>query len=163
MNALANALADEFARTNAEFIATVERCSPEDWRALCPDEGRPVGVLAHHVASSCAGTARLAQAAAAGRAGSVPVAASATALDERNAQHAARYAECSKEEVLGMLRANGAEAEGIVRAILDEHLGRTTPVGFLGDLPLSVRQIIEIILIGHPRSHLVSMRAVAAM
>lgn len=139
----------------------MERCSPADWRALCPDEGRPVGVLAHHVAGSYASTARWAQAAAAGQAGSVPVAPSAAALDERNARHAAQYAECSKDEVLAMLRANGAEAEGIVRTIPDEHLGRTTTVGFLGNLPMSVRQLIEYILIGHPRSHLVSMRAVA--
>jgi hypothetical protein len=34
----------------AELIAVVERCTEEQWRAACADEGWPVAVTAPHVA-----------------------------------------------------------------------------------------------------------------
>jgi hypothetical protein len=91
MGARADALADEFTRVNAEVIAAVERCSPEDWRAGCPTGGRTVGVVAYHAAGAHGYIARWARAMAAGRGESFPAPPSAPAMGERNAQQAAEH------------------------------------------------------------------------
>src|SRR2546427_11040141 len=44
------AIAEEIVDANAEFIAFVEGCSDDEWRAICRAEKWRVGVVAHHVA-----------------------------------------------------------------------------------------------------------------
>src|SRR2546426_12258107 len=44
------AMAEEIVDANAEFIAFVEGCSNEEWRAICRAGKWRVGVVAHHVA-----------------------------------------------------------------------------------------------------------------
>src|SRR3989442_7348502 len=44
------AIAEEIVDANAEFIAFVEGCSDDEWRAICRAEKWRVGVGAHHVA-----------------------------------------------------------------------------------------------------------------
>ena len=45
-------LANRFEQANADFIRAVEAVSDERWTGKAPDEDRPRGAIAHHVASS---------------------------------------------------------------------------------------------------------------
>ncbi len=154
MTTRAAALAEQFEAANAELIAAVEACSEAGWREPCEGEGRTVGVTAHHVAVGHEGFAGLIGAVVHGQA--VP-SISLEALHEMNARHAREYADVGQRETLDALRGNGAALAGVVRGLSDEQLGRTTTV--FGGREMSVVQIIGRVIIGHPRQHLVSIRA----
>jgi len=81
----AQVLADRVAQGHRELIALVEALSETEWRTLCPNEGRAVGVLVHHVASVLPGELGMIQAVASGQ----PVTGVTPELvDQMNAQHA---------------------------------------------------------------------------
>lgn len=147
------ALARQFEATNEEMIAAVEQCSGDQWVAVCASETWPVGVTAHHVAASHQPVASLAQAIANGQ--PLPPL-TVEMLNAGNAKHAQEFANCTKEETIALLRDGGTQAAAIVRGLSDEHLDRSAPV--FGN-EMSAQQVIEGILIGHPKSHLESMRA----
>jgi uncharacterized damage-inducible protein DinB len=146
-------LANRFEAANREIISTVEKCSDAQWRTRCAGETWSVGVVAHHVAESHAGIARIIQTVAAGQ----PLPQITTEMiDERNAQHARQHANCTKEETLELLRKNGASAVAAVRGLSDEQLQRS---GTLRAGPMTAEQVVERILIGHAQGHLASIRA----
>ena len=78
-------------------------------------------------------------------------------IDQANAQHAKEYANCTKEETLDLLRKNGATAASIVRGLSDGDLQRSGTLS--GGRQMTGEQVIENILIGHPKSHLASIQA----
>ena len=85
MSRRAQVLADRVAQGHRELIALVEALSETEWRTLCPNEGRAVGVLVHHVASVLPGELGMIQAVASGQ----PVTGVTPELvDQMNAQHA---------------------------------------------------------------------------
>ncbi|MGH2586923.1 MAG: DinB family protein [Dehalococcoidia bacterium] len=146
-------LAKQFEATNEAVIAAVEQCSGDQWSAVCAGEAWPVGVTAHHVGSSHQPVAGLAQAIANGQ--PLPPLTAET-LNAGNAKHAQDFANCTKEETIVLLRDGGVQAAAIVRGLGDEQLNRSATV--FGN-EMSAQQAIEGILIGHPRSHLESIRA----
>jgi uncharacterized damage-inducible protein DinB len=153
MGERAQALADRFEAANREIISTVEKCSDAEWRTKCAGETWSVGVVAHHVAESHAGIARIIQTIAAGQ----PLPSVTTEMiDQRNAQHAQQQANCTKQETLDLLRKNGASAATTVRGLCDEQLQRS---GTLRAGPMSAEQVVEGILIGHVKGHLASIRS----
>lgn len=154
MGARAERLAEQVEAANVDVIAFVERCSDEQWRAvLCAGESWPVGVTAHHIAASHTGIAGLARLIANGP--PVPEVTQAW-IDERNARWSHEFAGCTRVAVLALLGSGGIEAAEIVRGLSDEYLERSAVV--LGNT-MSAQQVIESILIGHPRGHLESLRA----
>lgn len=152
MSERARALAEQFEQANNDVIAAVEACSDEQWRATCKDEGWSVATTAHHVGGGHAVIADFANKIGNGEA-MPPI--TMEMIDQGNAQHAQQYANCNKAETLAMLREGGAVAASIVRGLSDEQLDRSGPV--LGN-PMTAAQVIENILIGHPRQHLASMQ-----
>lgn len=154
MNTRAGALAEQFAAANGELIAAVAGCAAAEWRRPCEGEGRTIGVTAHHVAMGHAGFAQLLGALVAGQV--VPTI-SPEGLHEMNARHARDHADIGQAETLDALRRNGEDLARAVRGLSDEQLGLATPV--FGGREMSVGQIIELVVIGHPRQHLGSIRA----
>ena len=153
----ARELAEQFERINDEVIAIVEGCSDEQWGTLVPEEGRKVGVVCHHVAERYGFQTQLVQALSTGVAGpSIDV----EAIHAANAQHMERYANCTKDEALALLRQNGAAAKAVVEALTDEQLEREGRLVLYGDRPVTARVVIEGRLMGHPRSHLQGIREV---
>lgn len=150
----AEALAEQFEAVNTELVAVVEACAEDAWRRPCEGEGRTVGVTAHHVAVGHAGFAGMVGAVARGQA--VPTI-SLEALHEMNARHAREHAAAGKPETLDALRRHGDGLARVVRGLSDEQLARTTAA--FGGREMSVGQIVEHIIIGHPRQHLASIRA----
>jgi uncharacterized damage-inducible protein DinB len=146
-------LAARFARSNDELIAVADHCPDAQWHAICPAEGWTVGVTLHHVADDYAALLEVIEAIATGHA--VP-AWTRELLDQRNANHARQFARCTKDETLTLLRRNGAALERTIRRLSDEQLTHT---GRVLDQELSAAQVVDLLLLGHIRNHLASIRA----
>jgi hypothetical protein len=153
MGTIGESLAAQFEQANADLIAAVEGMGDARWGARTPNEQWPVGVVAHHVAVSHPGIVDVVIAIAEGR--QLPPF-TQEMVDRGNTQHARENANCTREETLALLRENGGAAAEIVRAIPDEGFARTASL--LGR-EMSAQQAAEMILIGHPRSHLASIQA----
>ena len=145
--------AEQFEAAQDEFIRLVESLNDEQWhlvggnfpqRINDEDEGRPVGVIAHHVATNGDYITERIQTMLAGG----PLA----PINQRavNAEHARSHAEVTKDEVLRLLRASKGRIANAVRAIPDDQLDieRSTPAG-----PMSAAQRVERVLIGHLKQH----------
>jgi hypothetical protein len=151
--------ADQFEAAQDEFIRAIESLTDQQWHLIGKnypqrineeDEGRPVGVIAHHVAINGDFIISRIQSMLAG----VPL----TPVDFRaaNHQHAEKNARVTKNEVLRALRDSKPRLAAAVRAIPDSQLDemRDTPVG-----PMSAAQRIERVLIGHMKQHQGSIEA----
>jgi len=151
--------AAQFEAVQDEFIRLVESLSDEQWRKVGKnfpermndeDEGRPVGVIADHVAQTEPFIVERIQVMLAGE---VP-----SPLDFRviNARHAAEHAGVERADVVARLLENKMAIADAVRSIPDSQLDtmRETPVG-----PMSIAQRLERVLIGHTKVHEGSIRA----
>lgn len=154
--------AQQFEAAQDEFIRLVESLSEEQWhlsgknfpqRINDEDEGRPVGVIAHHVATNGDYITERIQTMLAGG----PLA----PVNQRavNAEHARSHAGVTRDDVLRLLRASRSRIANAVRAIPDDQLDieRSTPAG-----PMSAAQRVERVLIGHLKQHQGSIEAAIA-
>ena len=117
------------------------------------DEGRPLGVIAHHVATNGDWIMQRIQTMLAGG----PL--SPVNMRVINSEHAREHADVTKGEVLRLLRPSKVRIADAVRAIPDNQLDvqRDTPVG-----PMSAAQRVENVLIGHMKRHQGSIEAAIA-
>ena len=147
MSERANSLAQQLEHANRDLIHTIEGLSDTQWRAKTPGDGRSVGVVAHHVATSHKSVAGLVGAIAHGKA--VPTI-TMEMIHDGNAKHADQFANCTKAETLALLRQNGAAAVATVRGLDDTGLDRTVsfPMG-----TMTAAQVVERVLIGHANDH----------
>jgi uncharacterized damage-inducible protein DinB len=147
MSERARTLAHQLEQANHALIATIEGLTDAQWHAKTPGDGRSVGVVAHHVATSHKTVAGLATAIAHGQ--TVPPI-TMDMIHQGNATHAAQHASCTKAETLALLRQNGAAAVATVRGFGDAELDRTVtfPMG-----EMSVAQVVERVLTGHAQDH----------
>lgn len=148
-------LAAEFTAVNDDVIATVMQCTDEQWRQPCVNEGRSVGVVAHHIATVHRDFTGLLTALVAGQTWSPG--SSMADVDEGNARHARDYATVGKPETLDLLRTNGTAVTELLGRLDDEQLDRIA--GIFGGHELTVARVVEWIVIGHAREHLASIRA----
>jgi hypothetical protein len=137
------------------LIALVEPCSEEQWRAICTNEERSVGVMVHHIATSVPLVLSWAELIGQGQ---PMLSVTMDTVNHGNAQHAAQYANPDKSATIDLLRRNTAAAADRIRGLSDEQLDRTAPFGVFGGQPVSAQMLIELIMIGHiqgyPHSHL---------
>ena len=159
MSERAEALARDLEQANDELIATVERCSGQQWGATCEGEGWTTAATARHVAGGHEFLSRMALALANGQ--ELPPI-TMDQIHEMNAANAAQYANSSKEETLTLLRENGAEALDILRGLSDEQLDRTHQLALLGRASMTTQQLVERVLIRHVRVHLQSVKSAVA-
>jgi len=106
-NPEARALARRFEEAVQTLGALLERCSAEQWRTICPEEGWTVGVTVHHVAGSFRFISGLIEALAAGN--PLPEV-TAAGIDEGNARHAVKFADCDYVETIEGLRSRSGPA-----------------------------------------------------
>lgn len=149
-------LVARFKGFNNEFIAFVDNCSDEDWRKVCSGEGWTVGVVAHHVAAGHFGAIDFVRMIVAGEA--IPEI-TMEAIDQMNAQHAKEHANCTREEVLALLRKNGSAFAGYLEGLSEADLGRTGYLAAIGG-DVSAQQLIEMVILQSGGEHLDSMKAV---
>jgi len=159
MGTQAEELARRFEAAHRAVVEAVERLDEAQLGTSCEAEQCTAVALGCHVAEAHAVIAEWVRAAAAGEA--LPEITMAD-VDRSNAERAAANAGCSKAEALERLRANGAAAAAVVRGLRDEDLERTAPFALFGGSEISVRTLIERVLIGDPEQHLPSLQAAAA-
>lgn len=149
-------LARRFEETNQAAITTVERLDDAGMSTPCTAEQCTAAALAAHVGEAHPIIADWVRAAAAGE--PLPTITMAD-IDRINAERAVANAQCSKETALTQLRANGAAAAAMLRTLRDEDLERSVPFALFGGAEVSVRTLIERVLIGNIEAHLPSLQA----
>jgi hypothetical protein len=159
MGTQAEELARRFEAAHRAVVEAVEHLDEGTLGTPCQAEQCTAVALACHVAEAHAVIAEWVRALAAGEA--LPEITMAD-VDRINAERAAVNAACSKEEALARLRTNGAAAATMLRGLRDEDLERTAPFALFGGTEVSVRTLIERVLIGDPEQHLPSLQAAAA-
>ncbi len=154
----ARALAWEFEHANDGLIETLERCSEEQWRAVCPDTGWTVGVQAHHVAANYPIIAGVIRDIAEGHP-HPPM--PPEKLDSINAQHAQEFAGTTKAQVLALLKANGPTTAQVYRLLSDEQLARSAVVTS-GAREQTVERLLQDLAIGEITRHGAAIRQALA-
>jgi hypothetical protein len=159
MSQRAKELAERVTEFNNQVIAFVENCSDENWEKVCSGEQWPIGVVARHIAASHYRAFGLAKMIVDGK--QLPELSQET-IDQANAQHAQKHAGCTKDEVLGFLRANGSSITDYVTELDDAALDRTGHLSAAGGA-ISVQQFVENIIIHSAAEHLANMKAATGM
>ena len=159
MGQRAKELSERFMSFNNEVISFVEMCSDENWGKVTSGENWSVGVVARHIAAGHYGAYELARMIVDGK--PLPDITNET-IDQGNAQHAEKHANCTKDEVLGILRENGSSIAGYVAELDDEALDRTSNLDLVGGT-ISVQQFIENIIIHMGTEHLTNMKSAAGV
>ncbi len=124
----AAALADDFAKANADALDFARACTEGDWAVTVPGEGWTVGVVLHHIAEGHAHGRRWLAEMASGEG----VAQSAGDIDRANAVHAVEMARVGPVETVALLEVNGTRLEEALRGLSDEDLDRTAAFGPAG-------------------------------
>jgi hypothetical protein len=156
MGTRAQALAARVEQGAQALASFAEQLSDEEWQTICTEDGRTVGVLAHHVASQLIGEIDVMKQMAADKAFTGVTWAM---VDEGNAAHAHEHANATQQEAAELLRRNGAIAADAIRALNDEQLDLATPNSLHADAPVTTQFWIENHPLAHAYRHLASMRA----
>lgn len=143
---------EQFSTANDRLVETVKSLSDEAWKQTTTAEGWSFGVCAHHAAASTEPIAGLIQMLA--TTGTLPPF-STEELDRGNAEHAIAAANCTKDEVLQLLRTSGENAVRMLGTLSDEQFDRRAVFGPTGEI--SAAQLTEAILIGHLEGHRASL------
>ena len=154
MSQKAKELVERFDALNNELISFVEKCSDENWKKVVSGEEWTVGVVTRHVAGGHYGLLDFAKNIVAGNA--LPEI-SMDQIDQINAKHVQDHADCTKEEVLGMLRKNGSSIAEFVNGLDDEDLAKTAHFSLAGG-DINTKQLIKIIMHGGTE-HLTNIKA----
>ena len=157
MGARAEALAKRIEQGAAQLAAYVENLSDKEWNTPVRPErdGRPVGVIVHHVASVYPVEVQLAQAIGSGKAMSDVT---WDVVQKMNADHAAANAGAGKSDALDLLRKNSSEAASAIRTFTDEQLDTAAPFGLSFDAPVTAQFVIEDHAVRHSWHHLARIK-----
>jgi DinB superfamily len=148
-------LAAAFERTNADLVACVRGLDAGQWttpgvnspvfRFGDEDEHRPVGAIAHHVASAYGRSAQAIGMVVAGQPITPPPGGGTTGQSVPD-----------QAETIQLLEKDGARVAAVIRALTDEELDREAET-FIGKV--SVATFIERAINFHPYWHLTSIQA----
>jgi len=156
MSHRAHALADRIEAGARALAAFAEGLNSAEWKTPIPGDGRPIGVVVHHVASVYPLEIELARTLAAGK----PIAGVTwDAVADMNKKHAHEHAATDKAATLDLLRKNSGAAADAVRTLTDDDLDRAAPVSLNSDAPLTTQFFIEDHALRHSFHHLARMRA----
>ncbi|HEY7123579.1 MAG TPA: DinB family protein [Ktedonobacterales bacterium] len=153
-------LASRFAEVNDAIRSLVEPCTTTQWQTPCVVGEWSVGVTIHHIANGYDQDGWVAAVIAAILAGQrlPPQQEDVPAGQDLTEWYAHHFATFAQEETLALLRHNEAAVLGLIEGLEDEDLERTAPTSS-GSGPVSLRHIIEAILINHAQEHLRSLQA----
>jgi hypothetical protein len=152
------ALAAQFTEVNEAIRRLVEPCTKAEWHTRYAVGDWSPGVTVHHIANGYDQEGWVAALIAAILAGHALPAHPAEQHPEQdyNERYVRDFAAYTKAETLALLRHNEAAASALMVALDDDDLERSVPVD---SRSVSVRRVIEQILIHHAQEHLSSLRA----
>jgi hypothetical protein len=130
-----------------------------EWRMPTPGDGRPVGVIVHHVAAVYPLEIHLAQLIASG---TRIVNVVWSTVHEMNAAHAVEHAHATKQQTLALLADNSTAAAAAVRSFTDDDLDRSVLVSLYGDAELTCQFMLEDHAVRHSYHHLARLSEAVA-
>jgi hypothetical protein len=159
MSRRAQLLADRIEEGAAKLAAFAEGISETEWRLPVKEggkNGRPIGVVVHHVASVYPIEVDLARAIGSGKA---ITDVTWEFVADLNAKHAREVAEVSKAATIELLRRNSQAAAAAVRTFTDEELDGAAPFSLSFGAPVTAQFVIEDHALRHSWHHLARIRA----
>ena len=158
MSAQATRLAQQLNDFNAQIISFVEKCTDENWRRTSAWEDWTVGVVARHIAAGHFEVIELVKMMLKGEA--VPPLSEEQVVAMAN-QHAKEHADCTRDEVLSILRTNGEKMVTFVAELSDDDLGAT------GQMPImegefTAAELIDAVILQSGRHHFENMQKAVA-
>lgn len=150
-------LAERLRAFNDEIIEFVENCSDENWRKVCPWEQWTVGVAARHIGAGHYSAIGLAKMILDGE--KLPELTMRQIADMAN-RHALEHADCSRPEVLDILRKEGRAAAQFVAGLDDSELDKTGYLSVTGK-NITVERFIESVILESGNQHFENMKAAA--
>lgn len=125
--------------------------TPAEWTTPLPGDGRPVGVVVHHVASVYPIEIDLAQRIARGEAIEGVTMADVHAM---NARHAQEQADTTAADAVALLVTNSREAAAAIRALADRDLDRVAVASLYDGAPVTCQFVLEDHAVRHSYHHL---------
>lgn len=159
MSQRASELAARLERGANELAKLAEGLSEADWKKPLPKDGRPIGIVIHHVANVYPLEVQVAQKIANGEA---IVGVTMAAIAEMNAGHAKEHASTTKADTISLLKKNSKDAAEAIRAFSDAQLDTATPNSLYGDAPLTAQFFIEDHALRHSFHHRAKIEAALA-
>lgn len=152
----AASLADRLERGASALADFAASLTDAEWTRPTPGDGRPVGVIVHHVASVYPIEVHLARMMADG----TPIVGITWAtIHEMNAGHAIEHVGATRTDTLALLATNSAAAADAVRRFTDADLDRVVTVSLYGDAELTSQFMLEDHAVRHSVHHLARLRA----
>jgi SAM-dependent methyltransferase len=158
MSRRAELLADRIEEGAARLAEFAGRLTDAEWSTPTTEggkQGRPAGLIIHHVASIYPIEIGVAQAVASGK--------SITdvtwdAVAQINANHAVENATAGRDETIELLLKNSREAAEAVRGLSDEELDRAVPFSLSFGAPVTAQFVLEDHAVRHSWHHLARLR-----
>ena len=155
MSQKAKNLAERLRAFTDDVIGFVEGCTDQNWRKVLATEEWTVGVTARHIGAGHFEAVGLARMMVKGE--KLPEFTMEQLVEMANA-HARQHAGCTREEVLEVLRRNGAALVDYIAGLSDAELNRTGHLALAGG-ELSAQQLIEAVILKSGGEHLANMKA----
>jgi hypothetical protein len=150
-SARAESLATRLERGASALVTFARHLGEREWRTRLPGDGRPVGVVVHHVASVYPLEIELAQRVASG----VPLEGVTMAdVHAMNAGHAIEHAGTTPDVAIALLETNSRAAAAAIRAFSDEELDRAVWASLYSGAPVSSQFVLEDHAVRHSYHHL---------
>jgi hypothetical protein len=157
MSQRAKDLSERIRDFNNEVKTFVDKCSEKDWRKVCKEEWT-VGVVAHHIGAGHFEIIDLVKMIINGE--KLPELTPDQITQMAN-QHAEDHADCTKEEVRGLLKKNGDTLIGFVQGLDDAQLDRTGSMSMMGG-EVTAQRFIENVILKSGGQHFANMKAAVA-
>jgi hypothetical protein len=157
MSSRAKVLADRIARGAENIAAYAEKLTDAQWTTPIRPDGRPAGIMIHHVASVYGLEVDVARKLGAGESITGVTWADIAAM---NAKHAQDNAGVKQKETAELVRNNGKVAAEAIAQFSDAMLDNGGTISLYGDAPLTCQFWIEDHPLRHSWHHLAKIRAV---
>ena len=158
MSQQAKELSERVQEFSYQVIDIVENLSEEDWHKVCAWEEWSVGVTARHIGAGHLNIIWLAKMIINGE--ELPELTMDKIFAMAN-EHAREHADCTRDEVLDILRQNGAALVDFVAGLKDDELDRKGYIA-ASEGDVSVQQLIEFIIFQSAGQHLSNMKTAAS-
>jgi hypothetical protein len=158
MSSRAEKLAQELMVFVSDLRTFLEKCSEADWNRRLEWEGWSVGVTARHIAAGHLPAIALAKMIV--NSAELPELTSEQVTAMAN-DHARKHAACTRDEVLGILKENGAAMAAYVAGLSDADLDRTGQLALVGGV-ISAENLIKAVILKSGGEHLAHMKAASA-
>ena len=154
MSQQAEKLAERLRIFNTQVITFVENCTEENWRKICAREDWSISVVARHIGAGHYDIIEMANMIVNEK--TLPGLTLDQIIQMAN-EHAREHADCTKTEVLDILRKNGTRLADYVAGLDDAELDRKGYLEVVGG-HISTQQLIENVIFQSAAEHFANMK-----